>query len=66
MLSLGLLAMHPEYRQSVLGDSFKGDYLGKIKVVAFTGRESDAPLGIWGSIAEQLGKKEQLKIIIHL
>ncbi|BCC61104.1 MULTISPECIES: DUF499 domain-containing protein [Bacillus] len=61
MLSLGLLAMHPEYRQSVLGDSFKGDYLGKIKVVAFTGRESDAPLGIWGSIAEQLGKKEQLK-----
>jgi hypothetical protein len=25
----------------------------------FSGRESDAPLGIWGSIATQLDKKEQ-------
>lgn len=61
MLALGLLSMHPEFRQRVLGDSFKDDYLGKVKVVAFTGRESDAPLGIWGSIAEQLGKKELFK-----
>ena len=30
-------------------------------MVAFTGRESDAPLGIWGSIATQLGKKELFK-----
>jgi hypothetical protein len=30
-----------------------------VRVVAFSGRESDAPLGIWGSIANQLGKKEQ-------
>ena len=28
-------------------------------MVAFSGRESDAPLGIWGAIAEQLGRKEQ-------
>jgi hypothetical protein len=61
MLALGLLSMYPEYRQKVIGESFKNDYLGKVKVVAFTGRESDAPLGIWGSIAEQLGKKEQFK-----
>ena len=27
-------------------------------MVAFNGRESDAPLGIWGTIAEQLGKKD--------
>lgn len=39
----------------------KKDSLGKIKVVAFTGRESDAPYGIWGSIAQQLGKKELFK-----
>lgn len=61
MLGLGLLAMHPDFREKVLGKSFKDDYLGKIKVVAFTGRESDAPYGIWGAIAEQLGKKEALK-----
>ncbi|MDY3360272.1 MAG: DUF499 domain-containing protein, partial [Clostridium celatum] len=29
--------------------------------VAFTGRESDAPYGIWGSIAEQLGKRDLFK-----
>lgn len=37
---------------------FNDEQLGKIKVVAFTGRESDTPHGIWGSIAEQLNKKE--------
>lgn len=61
MLALGLLAMHPEYREKVLGKQYKSDYLGKVKVVAFTGRESDAPFGIWGAIAEQLGKKEMFK-----
>ncbi|WP_296648910.1 DUF499 domain-containing protein, partial [Romboutsia sp. 13368] len=30
-------------------------------VVGFIGRESDAEFGIWGSIAEQLGKKDQFK-----
>jgi hypothetical protein len=41
-----------------MSDGEKYRKLGKVKVVAFTGRESDAPLGIWGAIAEQLGKKE--------
>ncbi|MEK4165311.1 DUF499 domain-containing protein [Anoxybacillus sp. FSL W8-0104] len=61
MLALGLLAMYPEFRPKVLGDTYKDDYLGKIKVIAFSGRESDAPLGIWGALAEQLGKKEMFK-----
>ncbi|WP_018086521.1 DUF499 domain-containing protein [Desulfurispora thermophila] len=61
MIALGLLAKHPELRQKVMGDRFKNSHLGKIKVVAFTGRESDAPYGIWGAIAEQLGKKEVFK-----
>jgi|CZCB01.1.fsa_nt_gi hypothetical protein len=61
MIALGLLAKHPEFREKVMGDRFKGSHLGKIKVVAFTGRESDAPYGIWGAIAEQLGKKEVFK-----
>lgn len=30
-------------------------------MVAFSGRESDAPYGIWGAIAEQLGKKDQFR-----
>lgn len=59
MVVLGLLAKHPELRQQVLGDDYA--HLGAVRVVGFTGRESDAPLGIWGAIADQLGKKELLK-----
>lgn len=58
MLALGLLAAHPEYREKIMKDASTYKQLGKVKVVAFTGRESDAPLGIWGSIADQLGKKD--------
>lgn len=61
MIALGLLAQHPEFRVKLLGDRFRESHLGKIKVVAFTGRESDAPYGIWGAIAEQLGKKDLFK-----
>jgi predicted AAA+ superfamily ATPase len=62
MIALGLLAKHPELRHTVMGDLYEGTKeLGKVRVVAFTGRESDAPLGIWGAIAEQLGKKEAFK-----
>ena len=62
LLTLGLLARHPEYRQQVMGKIYPVDpALGPVKVVAFSGRESDAPLGIWGAIAEQMGKKESFK-----
>lgn len=60
MLALGLIAANPDYREKIMPDGEKYRKLGKVKVVAFTGRESDAPLGIWGAIAEQLGKKEML------
>jgi hypothetical protein len=56
MLALALLAQNNEWRRNLVSTEF--DDLGPIKVVAFSGRESDAPFGIWGSIAEQLGKKE--------
>ena len=58
MIALGLLARNPELRLKILGAKSPGAKLGNVKVLGFTGRESDAPLGIWGSIAEQLGKKE--------
>ena len=60
LLAFGLLARHPEYRAEVMGGFHESDAaLGPVPVVAFTGRESDAPLGVWGAIAGQLGKRER-------
>lgn len=58
LITLGLLAKHPAYRARVMGDFYLPGNLDGVKVVTFSGRESDAPLGIWGSIAQQLGKKD--------
>ena len=55
MLALALLAQNPEIRENLLGPTYEG--IGDIRVVSFSGREN-ADFGIWGSIAEQLGKKE--------
>ena len=56
MIALALLAQNPEWRKRIVSDEFEG--LGEISVVAFTGRESEAKFGIWGSIADQLGRKD--------
>ena len=56
MLALALLAENPELRKTVLGNAY--EEIGKVKVIAFSGRESDAEYGIWGSLAEQLGKRD--------
>lgn len=61
MIALALLARYPELRKTIMGELFTEDVYGPIKVAAFNGRESDAPLGIWGSIAEQIGKREAFK-----
>ena len=53
MLALALLTQTPKWRKSFLGNGY--DDIGEVKVVAFSGRETDYPYGIWGSIAEQLG-----------
>ncbi|HUY35176.1 MAG TPA: DUF499 domain-containing protein [Pirellulales bacterium] len=59
LLALGLLARHPEFRDAVMGKFHTADKaLGGVKVVAFSGRESNTPFGIWGALAEQMGKKE--------
>lgn len=55
MLALALLASDEALRVKVLGKDYAG--IGDIKVVTFSGREN-ADFGIWGSIAEQLNKKE--------
>lgn len=59
MIGLGLLARDPELRRKVLGDKDPAPRLGRCRVVGFNGRSTDAPGGIWGSIAEQLGKADQ-------
>ncbi len=59
LLALGLLARHPELRAAVMGDFYTPGDIGAVRAVAFTGRESDTPYGIWGAIADQLGKQEQ-------
>lgn len=59
MMALGLLARDPALRKAVLGKKDPAPKLGPVQVVGFNGRQSDAPLGIWGSIAGQLGKKDQ-------
>ena len=61
LLALGLLAGYPDHRAEVMGGFYTPGDLGPVRVVAFSGRESDAPLGVWGAIADQLGKKEQFK-----
>ncbi|MBB2482470.1 DUF499 domain-containing protein [Bacillus sp. APMAM] len=59
MVALGLLAQNPSIRKKIL-DS-KSTFDKEIRVVAYTGRESDIPYGIWGEIARQLGKEELFK-----
>lgn len=58
LITLGLLAQHPLYRNSVIVDPERFQHVGKVQVVAFDGRESDAKYGIWGAIAEQFGQRD--------
>ena len=59
MIALGLLARDPELRLVVLGEQNPAPSLAPCQVVGFNGRNTDAQGGIWGAIAEQLGKADQ-------
>lgn len=61
LIALGLLAKDSKLRTRVLSGIYDPKDLGQVRVVAFSGRESDAPFGIWGEVAAQLGKKEAFK-----
>jgi hypothetical protein len=56
MIALGLLARDANLRKKILKDKNPAPNLGNCKVIGFNGRSSDAVGGIWGSLAEQLGK----------
>lgn len=58
MIALGLLAKHANSRKLVDDINFGSQ---DIRVIGFSGRESDTKLGIWGELADQLGKKEQFE-----
>lgn len=57
LITLGLLAKYPKYRRQVMADFYKPGDLGAVTVVAFSGRKTSTPFGIWGEIAEQLNRK---------
>jgi hypothetical protein len=59
MITLGLLAKHPEFRGRVQESGIKIDYKNPVRVIGFSGRESDVQAGIWGELARQLGKFEE-------
>jgi hypothetical protein len=61
LMSLGLLAMHPQFRARVHSKLPDKAELGPVRVIAFSGRETDIPHGIWGEIARQLGREEFFK-----
>ena len=46
MIALGLLAAHPDIRKKVSPEISKYEKLGTVRVVGFSGRQSDEPLGI--------------------
>ena len=61
LITLGMLAKHPDLRQRVLPSLPSGKDLPAVRVVAFSGRETDVPHGIWGEIAGQLDKFNAFK-----
>ncbi|MDY5044974.1 DUF499 domain-containing protein [Phascolarctobacterium sp.] len=60
MISLGLLARHPMARKYLPKELTHG-FTKTIKVVSYTGRDSDIKYGIWGEIARQLNKFESFR-----
>jgi hypothetical protein len=68
MIALGLLAKYPELRCTVMDDIYKvSKALEKVRVVAFTGRESDAPFGVGGlSLSNWVRKKHSRITTPHL
>lgn len=61
LIALGMLAKQPEHRSKVLSGLPTGKELPTVRVVAFSGRETDVPHGIWGEIARQIGKFDAFK-----
>lgn len=57
MIAIGLLAQFPKYRKPVMGHIYETSFSSEAKAITFSGRDRPQH-GLWGHIAEQLGKKE--------
>lgn len=55
MLALGLLGKYPAIRKKMWPHEELGT--AEVRVIGFDGRESDYPFGLWGALADQVGKK---------
>lgn len=61
LIALGLLAKHPDIRAKATQGFYSPGPLGSVRVVAFSGRKSNTPFGIWGEVAETLNKRDSFK-----
>lgn len=58
LLALGLLAKYPSFRTQVMANFYDPSSLGAVRVVTFNGRKTNTPFGIWGELAQQLGRQK--------
>lgn len=58
MVALGLMARDPTLRKKILVGHDPSPSLGKVKVIGFNGRNVEPAFGIWGSLADQLGRRD--------
>lgn len=58
LIALGLLALYPNLRASVMQDFYAPGPLGAVRVVSFTGRNTNTPFGLWGEIAKGLNRQD--------
>jgi len=61
LIALGLLAKYPHIRANATGGFYSPGPLGAVRVVAFSGRKTHTPFGIWGEIAEALNKRDAFR-----
>jgi len=61
LITLGMLAKHPEFRAQGLPGLLTATQLPPVRVVAFSGRETDVAHGIWSETARQVDKSAAFK-----
>jgi len=61
LIALGLLALHPGLREPAMRGFYTPGPLGAVRVVSFSGRNTNTPFGLWGEIARGLNRQEVFK-----
>src|SRR5579859_7532106 len=61
LIALGLLAKQPNLRPPVMNGFYTPGPLGAVRVVAFSGRNTNTPFGLWGEIAKGLNRHDVFK-----